>query len=429
VFTGQRLAEQLVAGTKQHYHLETYCVLMKSLPSSLGGLPPVRYAVMEAVRPDDEAPPATTWVASTSAASEPILSPDDQALVCSSLEDLRRNVAEPEKAPFAIPGWIEELFRWVEVQIEPLGLALTGPFQQLNASPTFSLVRIETTGSAVWFKATGEPNKHELRISLALHRHFPDRVPRVLGVHSAWNGWLAQEVPGDTLGNFTAPSIWEMVASELARLQIDSIGKDAELLESQCRDLRLSRLRAQVDPFLARMADFMAAQEKQQPEALGNSELTLVRNQMREAAAVLEAAGLPDTLGQVDLNPQNIVIDHERCVFLDWAEGCVVTPFLTFEYLRQHFLQSSMEASAEAESTVSAAYLRPWRTLLSAHDLAQAVAVSPLIAVFAYAVADRRWSSSDTLHHPRQAGYFRSLTRRMYREATKVVERIEQCRI
>jgi len=52
----------------------------------------------------------------------------------------------------------------VQRAIEPYGLRLSGEFRQLNASPTFALLRLETTGQALWFKAVGEPNLREFPI-------------------------------------------------------------------------------------------------------------------------------------------------------------------------------------------------------------------------------------------------------------------------
>jgi hypothetical protein len=56
------------------------------------------------------------------------------------------------------------------------------------------------------------------------------------------------------------------------------------------------------------------------------------------------------------------------------------------------------------------------------------MAISPLVAVFTAAVVDQQWHSVDPLKHPRVAGYFRGLTRRMFREANQMVQGSERCR-
>jgi Ser/Thr protein kinase RdoA (MazF antagonist) len=328
--------------------------------------------------------------------------------------------------PFAKPGWIRELFRWAYEQTAPLGLRLTGNFRQYNASPTFSLMRIETDGDALWFKATGEPNAHELSVSLSLARLFPRHVPRILGVHPAWNGWLTVEVSGAELDQTSECSSWERAAEQLAELQIESIGKGAELLEAKCKDLRIRRLVEQIDPYLARMAELMAVQEKPSPAPLSTSELSSLAQGLRESCSLLQDVGLPDTLGHTDFNPGNILVSQDRCVFVDWAEACVTNPLITLEYLCQYLERSAVEET-QAVERVTTAYLRPWTSFHSLDDLRRALAVSRLIAVFVYAVATDVWRSSDSLRHPQLAGYLRSLTRRMYREAIHVAERSELC--
>src|ERR1700733_1921395 len=157
VLARARVAEQLVSGAKEKFGLETYCLWTGILPTSEAAPRLERHAVMEAIRQQQAALPDAIWIPSIQAASNGTLLPADHMAVRSSLEDLHRHLARPDASPFTKPGWIKELFHWVQSRIEPLGLRATGDFQQLNASPGFSLMRIKTTTGAVWFKATGEP--------------------------------------------------------------------------------------------------------------------------------------------------------------------------------------------------------------------------------------------------------------------------------
>jgi Phosphotransferase enzyme family len=420
---GGRLTQQFATGIRQNYGLETYCLWAASDRSPEASCA-ARYAVMEAIQEDDKAPAGMTWTLSSALDSEAVLLPADHAVVRSSLEELHSD--NPRSRPFGKPGWIESLFGWVDQEIRPLGLHFTGKFQQLNASPTFSLIRMETTGTAMWFKATGEPNAHELSVSVALARLFPNHVPRIVGVHLPWNAWLSEEVARTPLDQTLDCSAWERAAEQLAELQIASIGKTAELMNAHAKDLRIRSLQKQIDPFLARMSQLMAAQEKQTPRPLFESELRTLAERLKESFALLEHFGLPDTLGQIDMNPGNILVSDHGCAFLDWAEASVTHPFVTFEYLREHLVRRSIEGPAAGES-LTRAYLRPWTSLYSPKELARALALSPLIAVFIYAVADDSWRSRDLSRHPKLPGYFRALTRRMYREAIRLPERGELC--
>ena len=420
----QRVAEQLVSELNGEWGIETYCLFAQKDPTLGRNGDATNCAVMESVRHNNKAPSGTYWMPPSAAAD--CRDVGEAAAIRESLDDLDSYVRGEKTGPFARPGWLRELFRWTEEQVAPLGLRLTGGFRQWNASPTFSLVRLETNDGALWFKATGEPNSHELPVSLLLARLFPGHVPRVLGVHPSWNGWLSKEDSGTALDEISDCSTWERVAEALAELQIASIGKSAELLEGKCKDLRLPEIVKFIDPFLARMAEFMAAQEKISPAPLANSELVSLGEGLKEACSLLQSFALPDTIGHIDFNPGNILVSSDRCVFLDWAEGCVTNPVITFEYLRQHFGRSAPPQPSAIER-LTAAYVRHWASFYPPEDLRRALEISPLIAVFVYAIASDSWRSPASQCPPAHAGYLRSLTRRMYREAVRAVEGSELC--
>jgi Phosphotransferase enzyme family len=426
IFARSRVAEQLVWGVRKEWRLKTYCLFTGSVGETAEPSSVKRYAVMEAVPDDSDAPVDAIWIRSTAADANGMLFPAEQAAIRSALEELGRHRTCPEIAPFARPGWIQELFSWVRHEVEPLGLRPNGAFAQLNASPVFSLMRIETTGPAVWFKATGEPNRRELGISVALDRLFPGRVPRIIAVHPRWNGWLMEEAPGSSLDEITEYSAWETVARELAELQIGSIAKTAELLESPCEDLRLARLARLIDPFLTRMGELMAAQQKPSPAPLTHDELAVLGHQLSEACGRLESLGLPETLGHLDLQPANIVVGPGGCVLLDWAEGFTGHPFLTFEYLVEHLRRSSLHSNAR-ETALRVAYAERWALRYPSENVSEVMSLAPLVAVFAHAVCAERWGEQGSVHDPERAGYLRAMTRRMRREAEAYRGRQEQC--
>lgn len=419
----ERFAEQLTEETARALVLAVYCLFVTRLPAS-SRPEEAPCAVMESVKQNDRPPVGTQWMPAATAAD--YCEPNDSTAVRNTLAEIDSYAKHTKTGPFARPGWMRELFTWANEQIAPLALRLTGGFRQLNASPTFALIRLETEGGAVWFKATGEPNAHEFPIAVSLSQLFPRYVPRILGVHQSWNGWLSAEVAGASLHETADFRAWERAATELAELQIESIGKTAELLEARLKDLRIPALQSRIDPFIARMREFMAAQMKDTPAPLVGSELATLAEALKESCGLLKSLGLPNTLGHIDFNPGNILISEDKCVFLDWAEGCVASPFLTFEYLREHMSRSGIKEPAAGER-LAAAYLRPWTSFYSPEDLRRALTLSPLIAAFAYAVSTDSWRSLDLASNPTLAAYYRSLTRRMYREAIVVAQRTEPC--
>jgi hypothetical protein len=419
---GQRIAEQLTVELYARWGCRAYCLLV---PILAPGLP--YSSVMETTDLEQISPPGTCWKPLDVATCAAVGLAEDRTVIEKAIKEWAEYRREPSQAPFTKPGWLSELLAWAQEQLAPLGVRLTGSFAQLNASPRFSLIRLETNdASAVWFKATGEPNRHELPLTECIARLFPGCVPELLGVHSAWNGWLTREVPGRTLDHHgTELACWSKAAGDLARLEILSIGKQAELLESACMDLRLPRLIEEVDPWIEHMRGLMASQEKQTPAPLTDPELTFLRDSLEQACSLLLEFRLPDTLGHLDFNPGNILISAERCVFLDWAEACLTNPLITLEYLREHFRRNCADDRAATRSLI-AAYMQPWASLVSPGDLKKAATISPLVAVFAYAVGAGARGPSDLRRKSSSDAYFRSLARRMFREARQM-ERSEPC--
>jgi hypothetical protein len=101
-------------------------------------------------------------------------------------------------------------------------------------------------------------------------------------------------------------------------------------------------------------------------------------------------------------------------------------PFLSFEFLREHFRRAFGQDHPQ-ESSFAASYTFPWRAFVSEGGLRRVLEFTPLVAVFACAVGNDRWTDPRTLQEPRAAGYLRSLTRRMDREARALVERSLSC--
>jgi hypothetical protein len=324
--------------------------------------------------------------------------------------------------PFARLGWFEELEQWVRKEIATEGLRLNGRFRQLNAYPNFSLIRFETDGPAVWFKAVGWPNQQEYPLTLALARLFPRFLPTVISTRPDWNGWLAFESEGPLLCESSMVSSRQTAAEDLAKIQTQSIGAISDLLNAGAHDLRATALLGLVEPFFTGMAELMELQTKAPPQPLSREELRRLSDRVREALIILEESPLPMTLGHLDINPGNIVCRISGCVFLDWAETFVGHPFLTFEYFREHFRRApGYDRSQETE--LVAHYSSPWSAFTSAGDLARAFEFSALVAAFAFAARSNAWRDPQSPEASRTAGHLRSLTRRMEREARLLPER------
>ncbi|HEY1730382.1 MAG TPA: hypothetical protein VGG15_01450 [Terriglobales bacterium] len=320
--------------------------------------------------------------------------------------------------PFARPGWFSDLCLWISRSMGTVGCDLTGAFCQWNASPTFSLIRFETTGPAVWFKAVGELHGSELPVTALLAQRIPGYATTILATRPECNGWLSLEAPGASLAENPSSEAWLAAAAALADLQLQALPLCDQLLGSGARDLRSARLGRLITPFFREVGELMEEQAKVPPKRLSDQELLFLEQQTRNAMGRLDDLNLPDTLGQLDINPGNIVLSSQGCRFLDWAEAYVGPGFFTFLYLQEH-LRRCHGLCAGTEEAALAAFLEPWQNIVSRERMQGALPWISLLAVFAYAAGSAVWSEQMKLRNRLAAGYVRCLARRMMHHANE----------
>src|ERR1700691_198964 len=131
---------------------------------------------MESVGLSRSTLPCFKWLLISSLDESQFEVPNDLIAVRRALDQCNCHKDGSELDSFGGLGWFTELTEWVQQQVQSLGISLNGRFTQLNGTPTFTLVRFETSGPAVWFKAVGQPNFREYPITLALCRYFPDHT-------------------------------------------------------------------------------------------------------------------------------------------------------------------------------------------------------------------------------------------------------------
>ena len=419
----ERLAENLTAALKQDWGCDAVCLFTPDISSQDGNTDGHHYEVMECWR--DQHVGGAKWKPVHSLTEDSFQEESDFRTLTRCLHELDAYEHDPS-SPFAQRGWLGRLQGWTADAIRPFDLELGASFRQYNASPSFSLIRFETTGPAVWFKAVGEPNLREFPITLKLAELLPEFVPEVLGTKIEWNAWLSREANGTNLGETRDISFWKKAATDLATLQIASISRSDSILNSGAHDLKTDKLLVLIDPFFDLVARLMEEQPKVPPPTLSRHEIGLLKLRIEDSLTLLADLGIPNTLGHLDLNPWNIIVSVKGCVFLDWAEAYVGAPFLSFEYLLQHF-RRDVGADAVLEFELINAYKAAWRQLLPDDLTSEALALTPLAAVFAYAAGTSAWKDDETLRDPTTRAYFRSLARRMNREAIQFIERRPAC--
>jgi Phosphotransferase enzyme family len=417
----QRVAENLTVAVRREWGEEILGLL--ELPTANAS---PKYLAAEHLRTRCDSKMSTRWVPVSALTQESLIESRDYAAIEEVSKLCKGDIEGACAGTFVRLGWFYELRNWIDSVIEPIGFHLTGEFRQLNASPTFSLVRFETDGPALWFKAVGEPNLREFAITCTLAQLLSDSLPPMLAVRPEWNGWLSWDVRGELLSEVEEQALWERAAAALARLQIESIDRGSQMLGAGAHDLITTVLSELIEPFLNSIAQLMDRQSKVPPAALNHTELLTLADFLKSAIDALGAAGIPDTLGHLDLNPGNIIVSKDRCTFLDWAEAYVGNPLFSLEYLVQHAGRAFREGS-DLRTRMTAAYCAQWEGVVSHGAIGEALALAPLVAIFAYAAGNDLWKQPTELQDPAKAGYLRSLTRRMHREAKQLADRRTLC--
>ncbi len=417
----ERIAANLNAEAQRLWNVETVCVAPLDIPHPDRTSGHARYHVMEVCKPEELRRIAPNVM-------------DVEALNESAFADARDYVAVrrtmkldaphsslESQGPFSDCGAFQTISAWVEQQLEPLGRRWDGTLRQLHASDSFALIRFGTQKSAVWFKATGEPNRRELAITQVLSALFPRHVAKIIAVRSDWNAWLSDEVPGANLDSTDNLELWYSAAKSLAELQLASIEHASSILACGGHDSRIASLLPLVPPFFAAIESLMQAQVKTAPRRLNAQEIRATELRLTEALRELEAAAIPDALNHFDLNPGNAIVYRGECKFLDWAEAAIGNPFFSFEYLRQHFVRALGEG-VDAAAEFRKSHVNVWRTVLSHSAIERTCELMQLVAPFALA-ATLPWNDPHGDAKSEFGGFLRSLARRMHREAEQLIPR------
>ena len=309
---------------------------------------------------------------------------------------------------FARLGWIDDAIAWME-SATGRPFRTRGSIEQWNTGGGFALFRASSDdGRNYWFKATCEPNEHEFAITSLLSDLCPGYFPNLVAVRREWNGWLTEDA-GHPLSDTPSLSELAQVSKRMAQLQYLTVGKTDELLSLGACDQRLPVLRSQIDAVIAFLIEMMARQTSMKVAALSRDRLLDLGEILRDGCFRLEAHEIPDALIHNDLNAGNILSDGTNYFFIDWSEAAVGNPFLSCERLCQ--------LNRAHAGIVRSVYREYWSHSLGARSIDDAIALTPLLTIYAYLYSRGDWLDQRARVRPEFEGYARSLARHMDRAA------------
>lgn len=293
--------------------------------------------------------------------------------------------------PFSRLGWMKEAIRWLSAEVDRNLLQNPG-ILQYNAGATFALVRFEShKGRTYWLKATGTPNHHELTLTRVLASHLEGYLPKLVAYRLDWNAWVTEDF-GEPLSNVKTYAAYRQTLVSLIGLQIASAPHIGELLSCRCADMRTSTLVAHTPRLTAYLEEAMDRQTSKRAIPLTSIRLREIGRIIEDACAALDALEIPDALLHNDINLTNILISGSRCIFIDWAEAAVGSPFFTFEHLRAQILSDTVTGAWMP--FLDQIYRRQWATCLTELQVQKGMALARLLAIVAHLYGRGDWLTS-----------------------------------
>ena len=297
----------------------------------------------DAAPPEWKPPSGTMWLGLEQA--------DAAVLVPAALrDDVERWLAEqlgapvPDaRPPWSRPGWFPDVERWVRETATACGLRPTGGVEVVEHWPLSSVLRLETDGGRVFFKAVFSIFRHEPVVTAQLSARHPALTPELLAIDEGRGWMLMTELRGSPIGDQDV-SRWGEGLRAAASIHKAWIGHDAELFSLGAHDRTLSALERDIATTLDAIE--LSSEDRRRLEA---SLPTFAR-----ASAELGGGAVPETLVHGDLHPWNVMAAEEGVRIFDWSDSCVSYPFFD---LATYLERTDDE---QARTALLAAYLEVW---------------------------------------------------------------------
>lgn len=330
---------------------------------------------------------------------------------------LNRVLGDDVTSPFSRIGWIDEAVAWVEGATGQRLRSKTS-VEQHSAGGAFTLLRFPMAdGYTYWLKATGVPNGNERALTGLLSSLCGNCLPRFVAEKVDWNAWLMLEEACSVSALPTEPDellrLLGQAVESLAELQLKTVGLDQVLIGAGAFDQRLHVLRTDADMLFAYVTEAMSFQTSTKVPRIETSRLQQIRKLFEEACRRAECFEMPPTILHGDMNLGNLVFAKERCQFIDWCEGYVGHPFITFQHL---LLLNSIEnpiVRASVDDVLKGIYRTAMRPVCDSRQMNEGLASMPLLAAASALYGRGDWLCSDARNAPRRYAYARTIARYM----------------
>jgi hypothetical protein len=336
-------------------------------------------------------------------------------------EHLIRVLGNDVTSPFSRIGWLKEAIAWVE-GTTGRRLCPKDGVEQHNAGGAFTLLHFPMEGGqSYWLKATGAPNTHERQITRSLSTLCPPCLPRIVAEKPEWNAWL---MTGEACGLTSLPTdpgdlvrLLGQAVQSLAELQIKTIGAQSLLFGAGAFDQRLHVIRTDAEMLFEYIAEAMSFQTSTKVPRISTGRLQEIRKLLEEVCGRIECLDIPTTIQHGDMNLGNLVFTENRCQFIDWCEGYIGSPFVTFQHLLLLNPVENTAVKASVEDALKGIYGATMSTICDPRQMAEGFASMGLLAAASALYGRGDWLHGDLRNDPRRSVYARCIARHMDRSA------------
>jgi hypothetical protein len=245
---------------------------------------------------------------------------------------------QPDRLEDPVALWTSSAFvaaarTWVAAQLAPIGIRLTGKWDQPHARVWSSTIRFDTADGPVWFKVNGSGTAYEARLVALLDELRPGLAPAVLAYDDAL-AWSITRDAGPVLRSRAEPDAllehWERLLPRYAEAQLALAADRSRIAAAGTPDRSPAQLPVEFRRLLGELAG--------QPVELGGltsedaSALERVLPAFESRCAELAASPVPDSVQHDDLHSNNVcwpaqTADVSSARIIDWGDASIGHPF------------------------------------------------------------------------------------------------------
>jgi hypothetical protein len=346
------------------------------------------------VRSAFSTPPADArWVNRAELQTITLATPARRPILDAWLAEVEDETNRSPHAPWERPGWFAGSEAWLRERADDAGYALTGPVEQAHARLWSCMLTAPTDRGPLYFKAVEPSFAFEAPLTAALARRWPAHLPPVVALDAA-HGWLLTahggQVVRDLVGGEGGIVHWERLLAEFAQMQIESAGAVDQLIALGVPDRRLARMPHLYHEMVADRERLLVGR----PGGLSEEDWARAQTLLPEVVALcaeLAECGLPDGLHHDDFGPGNALrAPGGNYIFFDWSD-CAITMPLCSLFIPLRWARYVLDYNDAALGRMRAAYLEPWRAIISSRRLERALPLALRLAKLQRALTWRTW--------------------------------------